>query len=105
MNAPVHALTVFDDGSGPSLYAGGEFTSAGGVAALGLARWEGSSWQTLAGAASDVLRDPVLYALTVFDDGAGPALCVGGSFEVSPAGDANLARWGNGKTVGPRQKP
>ena len=29
----VTALAVFDDGSGPALYAGGGFTSMGGVAA------------------------------------------------------------------------
>ncbi|MCO6436111.1 MAG: hypothetical protein J5J06_03395 [Phycisphaerae bacterium] len=30
MNDAVRAFTVFDDGSGPALYAGGEFTTAGG---------------------------------------------------------------------------
>lgn len=37
------ALTVFRVGSGPRLYAGGDFTTAGGVAAS-IARWDGSSW-------------------------------------------------------------
>jgi hypothetical protein len=34
-------------------------------------------------------------ALTVFDDGGGPALYAGGDFTVTPAGDSYLAKWGN----------
>jgi len=47
MNNWVGALTVFDDGSGPALYAGGNFTIAGGVAANRVAKWNGSSWSSL----------------------------------------------------------
>ena len=47
MNNTVRALTVFDDGSGPALYAGGAFTTAGGVAANHIAKWNGSSWSAL----------------------------------------------------------
>jgi hypothetical protein len=36
--------------------------------------------------------EPV-WALVVFDDGSGAALCVGGSFPIRPAGDSFLARW------------
>jgi len=39
MNGSVEALTVFDDGGGPALYAGGQFTTAGGVAANNIAKW------------------------------------------------------------------
>ena len=39
-NSPVSALAVL----GPDLYAIGNFTNAGGVAASGIARWNGSSW-------------------------------------------------------------
>jgi hypothetical protein len=35
----------------------------------------------------------VVYALTVFDDGAGPALFAGGTFNTSPAGDSYIAKW------------
>jgi len=37
----VNALMAFDDGAGggPALYAGGQFTSAGGVAASNIAKW------------------------------------------------------------------
>jgi len=37
MNFPVFAFTVFDDGSGLALYAGGQFTSAGGSPAIRIA--------------------------------------------------------------------
>src|SRR5215207_5437996 len=46
-NGPVATLQVFDDGSGPALYAGGFFTSAGGIPAASIARWNGTSWSAL----------------------------------------------------------
>ena len=50
MNAEVRALAVFDDGSGggPALYAGGFFTTAGGVSANRIAKWNGNSWSAVA---------------------------------------------------------
>ena len=42
--SPVNALAVGLDGS---LYAGGWFTTAGGVAANHIARWDGASWHPL----------------------------------------------------------
>jgi hypothetical protein len=57
----VHALTVFDDGGGTALYAGGYFTTAGGVVANYIAKWDGSSWAPLgSGMNGEVL------ALTVY---------------------------------------
>ena len=43
----VYALEVFDDGTGPALYAGGSFSMAGGVPAEGIAKWNGTSWSAL----------------------------------------------------------
>jgi hypothetical protein len=88
----VYALAVFDDGAGPALYAAGNFRSAGGVPAAGIARWDGAAWSPLG---AGIGGYP--YALTVFDDGAGvgPALYAGGSFSTAgraPASD--IARWG-----------
>ena len=85
----VKALTVFDDGNGTALYAGGRFTTAGGAAASYIARWDGSSWSALgSGVSAQVL------ALTVFDDGNGAALYAGGYF-TSAGGVAakGIARW------------
>jgi hypothetical protein len=41
MGSGVGALTVFDDGSGPALYAGGTFVTAGGVTVSRIAKWDG----------------------------------------------------------------
>ena len=70
------ALAVFDDGSGPALYAGGDFTTAGGVAANHIAKWDGASWSALGSG----MNGSTSYALAVFDDGSGPALYAGGAF-------------------------
>jgi hypothetical protein len=68
---------VFDDGSGPALFAGGRFTQAGTTAAVGIAKWNGSSWSS----AGDVGGpNPYVHALAVFDDGTGQALYAGGDF-------------------------
>ncbi len=88
----VRAMTVWDDGtgSGPGLFVGGMFTTAGGMTVNRVAKWDGASWSPL-----DSGMSGTVFALTVFDDGsgAGAALHAGGSFDDSPAGDAYLATW------------
>lgn len=85
----VRALAVFDDGTGPALYAGGEFEIAGGRRASRIARWNGQDWSPLAG---DL--DSSVTALCVFDEGSGPALYVGGTFtQIDGVPFAHLARW------------
>lgn len=95
-NGIVNALSVFDaDGAGPlppTLAVGGTFTSAGGVAAQGLAFWDGTGWSAppptagsigllaaaqldrptllLAGSLSSPLGSPLAMAL-VFGCGSG----------------------------------
>ena len=93
----VHALAFFDDGSGggPALYAGGQFTSAGGVPANHIARWDGSSWSPLGTGVGTWAYDSV-DSLMVFDDGSGggPALYVGGDFPIAGGVAANnIAKW------------
>jgi hypothetical protein len=93
MNATVNELTVFDDGSGPALYAGGSFTTAGGVSAHRIARWDGVAWSTMTGFPATGVSSAV-FAMTVFDDGTGPALYAGGQFRT--AGDVTvnrIAKW------------
>ena len=88
----VYALTVFDDGGGPALYAGGAFTTAGGVAANYVAKWDGSSWAPLGSGVSGTSSS--VSALTVFDDGGGPALYAGGRFTSAGGVAANrIAKW------------
>ena len=70
----ISPIIVFDDGTGPALYAAGTFSSIGGVAAANIAKWNGQAWSPLAEGASFVgavtnlakkkscLSGPVLYA-------------------------------------------
>ncbi len=90
----VNALIEFDDGSGPALYAGGEFGSVGGITTKGIARWNGASWSAVGGGITGARVD----AFAVFDDGAGSALYAAGSFASAGGVDASsIARW-NGST-------
>ena len=82
----VRALQVFDDGSGPALYAGGSFFGAGTTAASNVARWDGASWS----AVGLVGVDASVASLAAFDDGGGPALHAGGQFFGASTG---LLRW------------
>ncbi len=96
----VRALCAFDDGSGPALYAAGNFAVAGGVHASGIARWNGDEWSAV-GSGIGLYDDPyydAVWDLAVFDDGRGPALYAAGSFRF--AGDRvvnSIARW-DGRT-------
>lgn len=95
LNARVNALAVFDDGSGPALYAGGIFTNAGGAPASGIARWDGAGWSAVGGALQyNVVFSGAVFALAVFDDGGGPALYAGGQFTSAGGVPANfVAKW------------
>ncbi len=92
MNNQVNTMIAFDDGlgGGEQLYVGGWFTTAGGVPANRVARWDPSlqTWSPL----GNGLEGPVL-ALAVFDDGNGPALYAGGAFEAGGADHDYVARW------------
>jgi hypothetical protein len=67
MNGSVLALGI----SGNMLYAGGNFTTAGGVAANYIAQWDGTSWLPMGSGMNNVVN-----ALTV----SGNALYAGGNF-------------------------
>jgi len=89
LNGPVDALAVFDDGSGPALFAGGRFTTAGGIEANRIAKWDGTDWTPLGSGMNDWVR-----TLAVFDDGTGPALYAGGEFTTVDGVEANrTAKW------------
>jgi hypothetical protein len=85
----VEALVVYDDGTGPGLYAGGDFVTAGGVTLNHIGRWDGWNWTPLGSGTDGSVR-----ALVVHDDGSGPALFAGGAF-VHAGGKTvnNIAKW------------
>jgi hypothetical protein len=66
----VDALVYFDDGTGPAIYAGGQFGDIDLIAAANVVKWNGTAWLSL----------PVsgrVLDFAVFDDGSGPALYAG----------------------------
>ncbi|MEM1182399.1 MAG: hypothetical protein AAGM22_28895 [Acidobacteriota bacterium] len=93
VNGLAAALAVFDDGNGPALYVGGDFTEAGGVPAQYLAKWDGTDWSAVG---VDSLDGPV-DALEVFDAGSGPELYIGGEFTQVGTTEVNhVVRWTGG---------
>ena len=102
----VRDFTVFDDGSGPALYAGGEFTESGGVPVNGVARWDGLAWQPVGGGIDSSIDadDPKVIDLAVHDAGNGPKLYAVGNFtsaEGAPAGQAAVWDRTTWSAVGP----
>jgi len=70
---------------GAELFAGGDFVSAGGEAASGVARWDGGRWRSLGSGVAGSVR-----ALAV----AGPSLYAGGEFTTAGGIAAGgIARW------------
>ncbi len=90
------ALSVYDDGTGPSLYMGYNGTiSNDPMQREGVARWTGTSWVSVGGGTN---RTDMGYggvnAMAVFDDGSGPALFVAGSFNRAGGIPAlQVAKW------------
>jgi fibronectin type 3 domain-containing protein len=88
LNGTVRALALLDDGAGPALHVGGDFTLAGSVPAARVARWTGSSWSAL-GAGTD----GSVQALAPVP-GLAQSLLAGGAFTRAGEGTAlRLARW------------
>ena len=84
----VNALAVFDDGTGPALYAAGQFWPPN-AAGYYIVKWNGTNWIPLGSGLNDHV-----YSLAVFDDGGGPALYVGGRFTMAGGIPANrIAKW------------
>ncbi len=73
----VGALAIFDDGSGPALYAAPAFPGP-------IARWDGDQWQGFSAE-----TDGSVYAMALHDDGSGEALYIGGDF--SAIGDTEVS--------------
>lgn len=85
----VNRVYSWNGGGVPGLYVTGSFSSVGGVAASGIARWNGSTWTALGSGLNGPGR-----AMAAFDEGSGPVLFVGGSFTTAGGVTANgIARW------------
>jgi hypothetical protein len=77
----IYTLCVYNG----KLYAGGQFDSAGGVAANNIASWDGTSWS----AVGTGLQDSSICAFTVFNN----ELYVGGNLGTSGNHRAIIDRW------------
>lgn len=85
----IYALEFAPNGD---LYAGGDFTSIGGVNTTGLARWDGTSWHAIGGGVSGSTGGSTSVRDLLFD--AAGQLYIGGSFTQAGAVDARaVARW------------
>jgi hypothetical protein len=81
MDDSVWAFTVYNN----ELIAGGNFTTAGGVSANYIARWNGTRWAPLGSGMNDAVRD-----LTVYNG----ELIAGGRFTTAGGVSASrIARW------------
>lgn len=88
----VEALAVFDDGTGPALYAGGSFHRAGGVVVANIARWDGVAWSGLFGLSAYGVNGTI-HSL----EGTETALYAGGAFISAGGVTVNrVARWARG---------
>jgi hypothetical protein len=92
----VWTLNVFDRGTGDALYAGGNFTSAGGATIRDLAVWNGTTWDAVG---SSNLNGGI-YALTT--SGYDGGLYAGGTFTTAGTPSANrIVRWAGPRPVTP----
>jgi hypothetical protein len=100
----INAMVIYDDGTGPALYAAGVFTSISGTQANSIAKFDPvtNKWQPLGSGVSqdNSLSTGKVYDIEVFDfDGAGPEapkLVVVGQFLLVNGGDTtvnNTATW------------
>jgi hypothetical protein len=97
----VRSMAVFNDIDGPALFVAGLFLEAGGMPLRSLAKWDGEQWSEV----GEPLSPPSAYpnekvgvrALSVYDDGTGPALWAAGFFGVPSIGRDYVARYRNGQ--------
>lgn len=74
----VHAMKVFDDGTGPALFMGGAFEQAEDAWVNRVVKWDGSRYWPLGDGVGEWIS-----SLAAYDDGNGPDLYVGGGFSLA----------------------
>ena len=90
----VDALAEYDDGagSGPVLFAGGDFRPASGVPVWYLARWDGAEWSGCGFPTEGILG--TVISLAVYDAGSGSDLFAAGWFPAAGGVlHASIASW------------
>lgn len=95
VNGRVNAMAVYDDGSGEALYVGGQFTMAGDVPAISIAKWDGLDWSLLP-TPEGILVNGEVNAMVVHDDGSGRGECLYVAGQFTLFGDMyapRIARW------------
>ncbi|CAN5511727.1 hypothetical protein BH10BAC5_BH10BAC5_16490 [soil metagenome] len=77
----IYALAVYNG----ELYAGGNFTLAGGNSALNIAKWNGTAWNTVGSGINGEVRSLIVYNSKLY---------AGGDFDYAGSVSANrIARW------------
>ena len=91
----VFDLLVHDDGTGPALFAAGNFDTVAGIEAEMVAKWDGTAWSPLLGPNGLGLRGNDVFRLASYDSGAGPELYAVGIFDELPDGRSvpGVAKW------------
>jgi hypothetical protein len=76
-------------------YAGGRCLYLGGNSALNIAVWDGTTWSDLDGGLTRPSGFTQVLHMTTWDDGSGPALYVGGRFQIAGGASVsqNIAKW------------
>ena len=87
LGTSVDSSLVFDDGSGPALYLGGYFFSAGATPAKSVVKFDGTHWSAFGAGIHEGVK-----TIAIFDGGSGPRLFAGGSFAPS-GGPSFIAMW------------
>lgn len=79
LNSTVQEIVGYDDGSGPKVYAVGNFTATGdnAVTLNRIAAWDGASWAPVGNGVGAVAN---IFESFVWNDGDGDQLLIGGSF-------------------------
>ena len=82
-----YALAIYDDGSGPALYVGGDINSEDVINNIG--KWDGQQWHSLGAG----IAQAEISSLAVFDAGGGAELYVGGVFQDTNVPGNWLVKW------------
>lgn len=86
LNDPAYCMAEYNG----ELYVGGHFTTAGGVVANGIAKWNGTGWSALGSGVVSNSSAATVYALIVYNG----ELYVGGIFNTAGGITVNgLAKW------------